>query len=32
MDPWLIVNQALSSIDDEASWLPRLTAALAAAS
>lgn len=32
IDPWLIVNQALSSIDDEASWSPRLTAAVAAAS
>jgi hypothetical protein len=32
IDPWVIVNQALSSIDDEASWSPRLTAAVAAAS
>ena len=31
IDPWLIVNQALSSVDDEASWSPRLTAAVAAA-
>ena len=30
IDPWRIVNQALSSIDDESSWLPRLTAAMAA--
>ena len=32
IDPWVIVNQALLSIDDEASWSPRLTAAVAAAS
>ena len=32
IDSWLIVNQALSSIDDEASWSPRLTAAIEATS
>jgi hypothetical protein len=32
IDPWLIVNQALASIDDERSWSQRLTAAVAAAS
>lgn len=32
IDAWLIVNQALSSSDDEASWLPRLAAAVEAAS
>ena len=32
IDPWLIVNQALSSSGDEASWLPQLTQAIAAAS
>jgi hypothetical protein len=32
IDPWLIVNQALSSSKDEASLSPRLAAAVAAAS
>jgi hypothetical protein len=31
IDPWLIVNQALSSDDDSNSWKPRLTQAIAAA-
>jgi hypothetical protein len=32
IDAWLIVNQALASIDHECSWSQRLTAAIAAAS
>ena len=32
IDPWLIVNQALSSLNDEALWAPRLAAAIAATS
>jgi len=32
IDPWLIVNQALSSIDDASTWSPRLMAAMTAAS
>ena len=32
IDSWLIVNQALSSIDDASTWSPRLTAAISAAS
>jgi hypothetical protein len=31
IDPWLIVNQALSSNDNQESWTPRLTQAVAAA-
>lgn len=31
IDSWLIVNQALSSIDDASTWAPRLTAAMTAA-
>jgi len=31
IDAWLIVNQALSSIDDKELWMPRLTEAIAAA-
>ena len=32
IDPWLIVNQALASSEDEGSWARRLAAAVAAAS
>jgi len=32
LDPWLIVNQALASIDDDESWSSRLSTAVAAAS
>lgn len=32
IDPWLIVNQALSSIPDEALWMPRLSRAMTARS
>jgi len=31
IDPWLIVNQALSSDDNKDSWVPRLTDAMATA-
>jgi len=31
IDPWLIVNQALSSSEDKESWLPQLAQAIAAA-
>jgi hypothetical protein len=31
IDPWLIVNQALASVNDEGSWPRRLMAAVAAA-
>jgi len=31
IDPWVIVNQALSSNNNEASWTPRLTRAIAEA-
>jgi hypothetical protein len=31
IDPWLIVNQALSSNDNKESWAPRLTQAMARA-
>jgi hypothetical protein len=30
VDPWLIVNQAISADDNEAAWSQRLTAAIAA--
>ena len=31
IDPWLIVNQALSSIEDKDSWVPRLMQAMSTA-